>query len=512
LAVKRLGFGTGSAIAIALLLALAASYFSVRPRAAEAGTLAHSGIIDLAGASLDDAGIVPLGGEWEYYRNSDIVSGTAAIEYATLPHVWEDSRYGFATYRLSIKGLIPGREYALKVPYLSTAFALYLDGDKIAQNGEPGASELESSPEYNPSIAEFTASAATARLTLRVSNFFHRRGGPFQTILLGEKSAILEYDFWSVFIDGTLTIIFLISGLYQIPFFVLRKSISNLWLGLFFLGLGAVMLFETPEVLIMGLFPRMDWFAFERLDYGFIYLLPVWVALFMHSMFGGVSRRTLSAFAAPALAIVLFVCVTPPGLFTRYNLLFQLYSVFLYSASLLISIRAVRDGKTGSRAVLIGFCIFAASILSNNILSGSPFPAGNYLPLSFLKAFATAGETGGMYGFLDIVSWLLIFIFIMISSLSFTFSYPIRLSLRDDQVGDDDRIAGKATDAGLSERERDVARLILRGKDNKEIAQELFISLSTVKTHVSRIFRKTGAKSRAGLFYYFQGDHAESYR
>jgi LuxR family transcriptional regulator, maltose regulon positive regulatory protein len=49
----------------------------------------------------------------------------------------------------------------------------------------------------------------------------------------------------------------------------------------------------------------------------------------------------------------------------------------------------------------------------------------------------------------------------------------------------------------LSERELEVLVLIAAGKRNPEIARELFIVLSTVKTHVKNIYRKLGARNRA---------------
>jgi DNA-binding NarL/FixJ family response regulator len=51
--------------------------------------------------------------------------------------------------------------------------------------------------------------------------------------------------------------------------------------------------------------------------------------------------------------------------------------------------------------------------------------------------------------------------------------------------------------AGLTERETEVLALIAAGLSNSEIAQRLVVSEATVKTHVNRIFARTGVRDRA---------------
>lgn len=51
----------------------------------------------------------------------------------------------------------------------------------------------------------------------------------------------------------------------------------------------------------------------------------------------------------------------------------------------------------------------------------------------------------------------------------------------------------------LTERELDVVRLVARGRTNQEVAAELFVSLSTVKTHLASIQAKLGARNRVEI-------------
>lgn len=52
---------------------------------------------------------------------------------------------------------------------------------------------------------------------------------------------------------------------------------------------------------------------------------------------------------------------------------------------------------------------------------------------------------------------------------------------------------------GLTEREREILQLVATGADNAQIAEALFISPATVKTHLARIMSKTASHDRAQL-------------
>ncbi|HLY33787.1 MAG TPA: response regulator transcription factor [Jatrophihabitantaceae bacterium] len=74
----------------------------------------------------------------------------------------------------------------------------------------------------------------------------------------------------------------------------------------------------------------------------------------------------------------------------------------------------------------------------------------------------------------------------------------IRTVAAGESLLDPEWVSTKASELpSLTARERDVMRLMADGRNNAEIAQTLFVSENTVKTHVSNILVKLGCRDRA---------------
>lgn len=87
----------------------------------------------------------------------------------------------------------------------------------------------------------------------------------------------------------------------------------------------------------------------------------------------------------------------------------------------------------------------------------------------------------------------------LLSSLRSAFEVAFQL----DDKQQKNREAQAAVD-GLTEREREVMKLVAKGMSNKEVARELGISHRTVEIHRARVMRKTGAASEMDLFQILQ--------
>ena len=79
--------------------------------------------------------------------------------------------------------------------------------------------------------------------------------------------------------------------------------------------------------------------------------------------------------------------------------------------------------------------------------------------------------------------------------LSPTVTAQLIASVRGPQEGDRRRAARRRL-AALTEREREVALAVGEGSSNAEIAAALYMSVATVKAHVSRVMDKLGVENR----------------
>lgn len=66
----------------------------------------------------------------------------------------------------------------------------------------------------------------------------------------------------------------------------------------------------------------------------------------------------------------------------------------------------------------------------------------------------------------------------------------------------DNSASDNATTEPLTPRETEILKLMARGLSNQEISQELFVSMPTVKTHVTHILRKTNSRDRVQAVLY----------
>lgn len=453
-------------------------------------------------------GYAALDKVWQFKKGIFTLDDWDNAELVHLPETWRH-RFGYGSYRLVISDLDPTQSYSFLMPYEATAYSFFVNSSLYYKNGQIGITRETSIPGYAPGLITIPPGSSTFELILHISNFHHRRGGPFQTIFMGKPDAIRELDFKEVLSDGALVITYITMSLYLFTLFVIRREKSILFLGLFFLFAGINNLLGTPNVLIFKAFPHFPWFLYQKLCYYISYLLPVLLLLFAYFLYGIISSKAIKVFVSLYGAIVLFVTLTPPEIFSLYNYLFQLFPLFVFGLILAVFIEAVFLNFPGAKGVLIGHIILCLILISSIFFSNNRISHNTYMPLAFLEYYRV-DFTQNFSISLNSFSYLLTLLLINLFSLVFFIKNPSlqklagQISIIKEASITEEMITEWGKQFQLSSRESQIAFWLIEGKTNQEISRGLFISMSTVKTHISRIFKKARVASRQELFFLFQ--------
>ncbi|MBK8110801.1 MAG: helix-turn-helix transcriptional regulator [Saprospiraceae bacterium] len=99
----------------------------------------------------------------------------------------------------------------------------------------------------------------------------------------------------------------------------------------------------------------------------------------------------------------------------------------------------------------------------------------------------------------------LLFLMVVVSTFLISLYFKItsrRISSLSIQIREQSKIKSDGNNAQIDElsgRQKEVYDLIISGKKNKEIINELFIEQSTLKSHINQIYKKLNIKSRREL-------------
>lgn len=189
-------------------------------------------------------------------------------------------------------------------------------------------------------------------------------------------------------------------------------------------------------------------------------------------------------------------------LFYTIKFLLLFTDIVLLVSMLLLSVvymsRLIIEGKKGVPAYMI---IVTAMLI------------WNYVSFIWGEMSVYWGNSGFIRTPLDftIIFWLIVNIatIYFVYHVDFTEAYSMDAESAPAAFSIDDRLEEMSEEYGLTNRELDILRLIYRGMSNNEIAEELFISKSTVKSHIYNIFRKANVKSRSEIILLI---HDKNYR
>jgi DNA-binding CsgD family transcriptional regulator len=481
-------------------------------------------VIDLRETDFSDGSLTPLDGEWAIYwrrllETREFAKGALPTPDDTflMPATWNDwihegapvGGIGYATFAVRVilpEGLDQG---SLRIPNASTAYKLSGNGALLAQSGIPGRTRDSTTPRYRIRAPRFSASEGELLLLLQVSNFHHRRGGMWRPLEIGTVSAVDSKETMEITYDLLLIGSFAAMAFYNLLLYYLngRRSRGALYLALLF----AILVFRTPmmgQMIITRMFPTFPWALQLRIEYVTAQLALLGITCTLREIYPSIiSKRFtvgVTAFVALNVAVVLLGPVYFYSLLVKY---------FVYTMILLLLYETLRLGIAlvrGHRAAWYGIGAAAITLLitlGETIHYQELILSRDFAPFGFLITLLAGDSVNQTTTYMISAAVNLLFLFLVASLLALRGSQALLSMATGAAVPVEPPAQKDPTERqeqfkklyGISKRESEIIRLVADGMSNKQIAAELYISETTVKSHMYRILRKTGVGNRTEL-------------
>lgn len=312
----------------------------------------ENGVLDLSGWDAEENGIIPLHGEWEFYwhqlfkRKSDHDIQLSAM--VKIPSPWNNYEingeklpgFGYATYRLKVVNCRPDILLSIYFPCASTAYNLFVDGKRIASNGQVAATKSYFRPQYKPQKASFMPEKSEFEIVFQVANFIYARGGIWHHASLGVPEKIEAMEDQESYKD-----LFLLGGLFMITLYYLnifrvrRQERYNLYFILICLIFG-LRIMMCGSLFIYKIVPDFPYRIMTILLYNSVCWIPVVFCFMIGELFPQkASLKIMKIFLVYAILATGITIILPIPIFTR------LVNVFNFSAVLIVAYALYMTGK-----------------------------------------------------------------------------------------------------------------------------------------------------------------------
>lgn len=365
----------------------------------------EKGVLDLRECVLDENSIFDLNGEWLFHweklltpDNIDLHRSTGIP--VTVPSYWNSyeingsslSGSGYGTYSLKI--LLPENYHSalcVDIPLFDVAYNFYLNDRLIGKNGEVGTSREEEKPWYEPSSFCYIPDTDTLQILIQVSNFHHRRGGFWQSVVIGSSNEVLNRkERRRIFNYSTIGVLFFFMVFFLIFWSFTRKEVLMLFFVLTTFGI--LMRSVNTGLYFSNAFFDTPWSWQIRLEYLGSYLAQLFGMLFLHRLF---PKRYMNWIIRVNTVLMVLASVSllilPVRLFSYEMLGYQPLLVLFLAHYLFVSLYGTIKRRTMDTIFFVSLSFFIYALINDILLANSAGSIyGNYLSQISFQLFIFA--------------------------------------------------------------------------------------------------------------------------
>ena len=337
---------------------------------------------------------VKLDGDWEFYpyefldTSAKDLSGKKPI-YLAVPGVWNNvfnGGYGYGTFRLIV--ILPEslkKPFVFKIPEQGTAYAMYVNGALIASNGQVGKTMETSIPQYRPLITSTIIPERQIEIILHISNFHHRQGGLWYSILIGYEDTIREIRERNLLLDFFLLGSILIMGIYHITLFTLRRKDKSPLLFALFCFVIILRLLSFNEKYLSHIFPDIPFALSSKIEYLSYYMAVPLMSNFLYSIFPDeFNEKILKLIWIVSLLFSGLVAVTDIRTYSQTATIFHSFTLCSLSYFIYVIILSILNKRDGGKTILVGMFLIIFGTANDILFSMEIIHTEYIIPQSLL--------------------------------------------------------------------------------------------------------------------------------
>ncbi|MFZ6010947.1 MAG: 7TM-DISM domain-containing protein [Bacteroidota bacterium] len=383
----------------------------IAPYSLPAQVMATKGVMDLRHWNFDKLGPLKLSGEWEIFMSEFVAPqaihrNSQPLEYIDFPSTWNDLSkslhpgFGFATYH--VKVILPqAGDMALELPHLYSNYKLWINSELIAANGEVGATEKTSLPQWLPQTVSFNAAHETLDIVIQVSNFHHAKGGIREPIVIGKSDQLVRKREIAVNSNLVLfTSLFVTALIFVLIFVFFKRDHATLYFSLLCIAWAIRSIFSNLYVWT-SFFPNSPWELVVKVEYITLYATMISAILLLSSLFPNDVNKFFKYFLCICNAI--FIALTlffKASLYTQFLPVYLSFCLVLLVYIIYVLIRAVVYEREGVW-LIVSCLILGVVIFSYDLIAYQGIAAFNsiiinvgYLVMFLLLATSLAYQLG----------------------------------------------------------------------------------------------------------------------
>lgn len=456
----------------------------------------QQGILDLR--THDPARPVRLDGKWNVYRGrlvppADITGNTADPPDAevSIPGPWrsgteaQDPANWTGLFTFHIKVHLTDREkiYALQTRHIGTAYRIYINERELGGNGVVSTNAAERRDGYGVRFFSFKPETDTIDIIIHTCNFHDAVWGYTRPLVFGEEFAVRLYSLADYSFDFLVSVLLVVLFCLFVLRYIRNREKHHIFLAFTLLAVFIKNLFEDGKIL--PFFLSLSPFYTHKILY-FAYICLAVLMFFYFTAYFDQNPPVKLVIAIKSWGIFLAVfCLAYPIQFSTVILMFYhaftLVTILYYYYTLF---RLQRQKDPRALPFLLGITWLTGCTVLDVV---------NIFGFSHLRYLSPLGFA--LFGF-----------FVLL----YENSRPARNRRSAPSPENVQALQGKEiqlqqyfASLQLSERESEIAELLMRGYNNRQIGEKKFVSSNTVKFHVKNIFQKAQAQNRMDILHKF---------